>query len=150
MSISQRFKTLLFNLNLSAKELAIELNVAPSTVSKSVNGGTLPSSKMLVPLGEKLNVNINWLLFGHGEIFLSKSNGNNRIQKIETNQGIISQVDGNSNINYGTNNKGEEASKKDCSKLEIENDRLKLENKFLKKSLTDKERLINLLEKNQK
>ena len=25
---------------------------------------------MLIPLGEKLNVNINWLLFGKGEMFI--------------------------------------------------------------------------------
>lgn len=138
MSIGQRFKTLLFKLDLNAKNLAKELNVAQSTISKFISEETLPSSKALIPLGEKLNVNINWLLFGYGEMFLNDDNSNN--QKI-----INGDV---SNAQIGDNNKNTTNSNNNSSTTEIEYLKKVIESKDAQ--LKDKERLISILEKNQK
>jgi transcriptional regulator with XRE-family HTH domain len=71
MTINQRLKDVIDALGLNATELARDLNVTKSTISNVINGNSLPSSKVLMPLGEVFNVNINWLLLGQGEMFLN-------------------------------------------------------------------------------
>jgi transcriptional regulator with XRE-family HTH domain len=64
--MNQRFKELLFSVDKNATSLAKELNVSKTAVLRILSGENQPSSKVLIPLGEILNVNINWLLFGVG------------------------------------------------------------------------------------
>lgn len=71
-SISQRFKQLLFFLDKNRTELAKEISVTEPAISKTVKGTTLPSSKLLIPLGEKLGISADWLLFGVGDMYLSQ------------------------------------------------------------------------------
>ena len=40
---------------------------------------------MLIPLGDKLNVNINWLLFGKGEMFIDGQPPNNQTMNEDSN-----------------------------------------------------------------
>lgn len=68
--MNQRFKELLFFLNKNATNLAKELNVSKTAILRILSGENQPSSKVLIPLGKTLNVNINWLLFGVGEMFM--------------------------------------------------------------------------------
>ncbi|BDS13023.1 helix-turn-helix domain-containing protein [Aureispira anguillae] len=70
MAINERLKQILFELDKNAKELANELKVTPTTISKTLKGDTLPSSKLLIPLGEKLGISIDWLLFGKRDMFI--------------------------------------------------------------------------------
>jgi transcriptional regulator with XRE-family HTH domain len=74
MSINQRFKKILFTLDKSSTSLANDLELRQSTISKTISGATSPSAKILIPLGEKLDISIDWLLFGDGEMFRSKRN----------------------------------------------------------------------------
>lgn len=71
MSINQRFKKILFTLNKNSTELADTLELRQSTISKTMKGTTTPSAKVLIPLGEKLDISIDWLLFGDGEMLRS-------------------------------------------------------------------------------
>lgn len=66
--INQRLRELLFLFKKNGSELAKDLGVTQSTVVRTLKGETLPSSKFLIPLGEKLGVSIDWLLFGKGEM----------------------------------------------------------------------------------
>lgn len=68
--MQERFREMLFLLKKNATSLAKDVNVSKTAILKIMNGETLPSSKVLIPLGEKLNININWLLFGVGEMFM--------------------------------------------------------------------------------
>ena len=115
MSISQRFKKILYKLDKNSTELANELDVTKSTITKSIHGDTLPSSKILIPLGEKLNININWLLLGKGNMFID---------------GKAPSVEDGTDEN--NNNEGEM-------------ERLKRENEQLREHLKDKEEIIQLL-----
>ena len=151
MSISQRFKTLLFNLDLNARELANELSVAQSTVSKSISGDTLPSSKMLIPLGEKLNVNVNWLLFGNGEMFLSGQISTNH--KIINGDNNHTQVGNNSKNTINSNNNlinSNNSNNTEVESLKKDNKSLNKEIKSLNRVIESQEKLISVLEKNQK
>lgn len=119
MTIHQRIKELLYKLDKSSTDLAKELDVTQSTITRTTKGDTLPSSKMLIPMGEKLNVNINWLLFGKGSMFMDGA------------ENEISQ--------------GE--STDSAQDLSSEVERLERENKQLREHLKDKEEIIRLLKK---
>lgn len=72
MSVKQRFKDLINYFNKNATTFANDLDVSKTAITRIINGDTLPSSKILIPLGEKLKVNLNWLLLGKGEMFDSE------------------------------------------------------------------------------
>lgn len=72
MPVKQRFKSLVDFFNKNATTFANDLNVSKTAITRIINGDTLPSSKILIPLGEKLKVNLNWLLLGEGEMFISQ------------------------------------------------------------------------------
>jgi transcriptional regulator with XRE-family HTH domain len=71
--MQERFGEMLFLLKKTATDLAREIDVSRTTISKIMSGENQPSSKILIPLGEKLNININWLLFGVGEMFMDSA-----------------------------------------------------------------------------
>lgn len=76
MSINQRFSILMKELNFYPSSLAKEIGVSQSSIKQVVDGENLPSAKVLVPLLEKFPlINMNWLLLGTGEMFLTE-NGN--------------------------------------------------------------------------
>lgn len=68
--MQERFGEMLFLLKKTATGLSREIDVSRTTITKILSGENQPSSKILIPLGEKLNININWLLFGVGEMFM--------------------------------------------------------------------------------
>lgn len=121
MTTNQRLKELLYALNINATELATRLSVTKSTISSALNGNSLPSSKVLMPLGEVFNVNINWLLLGQGEMFLNGDQSN--VNK--------------TNFNNSRNSSGEDVKS------------LKKEIQHLNDKLKDKEEIIRLM-RNQK
>lgn len=121
MTTNQRLKELLYTLDITATELATKLSVTKSTISSALNGNSLPSSKVLMPLGEVFNVNINWLLLGQGEMFL---------------KGQESDVD-----------KADPGNSRDSKCTDVKY--LKKEIKYLNEKLKDKEEIIRLMQ-NQK
>ncbi|BDS13034.1 helix-turn-helix domain-containing protein [Aureispira anguillae] len=161
MTISERFKTYLFYSKKNVTQLADEIGVTQSALNRVVKGEVLPSSKVLIPLGN-LGVNINWLLLGNGEMMQDEETirkDNNTIIKNSqltnsnnTNTDIIQTIE-DSNIKH----------------LKAEIKTLKTENKFLKKEIKaeqaskqllkdskavlenqikDKDMIISLLQKN--
>lgn len=71
MSTADRFKTFLFSQGIYVKDLAETLGVTQSALNRVVRGEAMPSSKILVPLA-KMGVNINWLLLGEEEMLREK------------------------------------------------------------------------------
>lgn len=130
-------------------------NSTSQSYTNFLNGSSKLSLRMIRGLKEyDPRINIDWVLTGQGEMFLNLSSNGNNIQKVNNNDGTVTQLNGNGNK---VNSSIGDSSKTELEVLKGENDHLKKENKSLKKevklleqSLTDKERLIQLLEKNQK
>lgn len=71
--ISSNFKNLRKEINISQKEFSQKIEVPVTTISKYERGETRPSVEILTRLGDIFGVNINWLLTGQGEMFLTKT-----------------------------------------------------------------------------
>lgn len=83
MSVHQRFEELLRKLKSNGTKLAKELDVSQTAISRILNGSTLPSSRVLIPLVKKYpTVNLTWLLVGEGEMFIS----NNKVNRDHLNR----------------------------------------------------------------
>jgi transcriptional regulator with XRE-family HTH domain len=77
MAIHTRFKELLDSLKVNGNQLAKELNLSQTSISRILGGNTLPSSKVLIPLAKKYpKINLTWLLIGEGEMFISNNKVN--------------------------------------------------------------------------
>lgn len=55
------------------KELAVVADVAKGTMSKYVNGSIEPQYTEMQAIGLHYNINMNWLFFGEGKMFLTNS-----------------------------------------------------------------------------
>lgn len=131
MPVNDRFTQLIRILNFTPNSLSKELNVTQPTIKKLEKGETLPNAKVLIPLLERFNVNINWLLSGQGEIFLD---GNSSSAQAMPSSAIIQH---DSSISQR------------AKLLENENKHLKDKIALLEQSVKDKADYIELL-KNQK
>ena len=77
MAIHTRFKELLDCFKVNGNQLAKELNLSQTSISRILGGDTLPSSKVLIPLAKKYpKINLTWLLIGEGEMFISSNKEN--------------------------------------------------------------------------
>jgi transcriptional regulator with XRE-family HTH domain len=122
MPINDRFKELIKTLSFTPNSLSKELNVTQPTIKKLEKGETLPNAKVLIPLLERYNVNINWLLGGQGEMFLKAE------------ESSIDKTDSSNSRSSA------------CPDMKSLKDKIAL----LEQSVKDKEKLISLLERNQK
>ncbi|MBF0451054.1 MAG: helix-turn-helix transcriptional regulator [Candidatus Magnetomorum sp.] len=68
--IKKRIKQLRKLLNLTQSDLAKLLSIPSTAISKYETGQINPSYENLTKIGNMLNVNLNWLLVGKGEIFI--------------------------------------------------------------------------------
>lgn len=71
MSIGKRIKEIRTTLHLTSGELAKSLNIPVRTIGSYEREEAQPGSKFLNALMECCHVNINWLLSGKGQMFLS-------------------------------------------------------------------------------
>ena len=69
--ISDKFKILLDELDISQRQFALRMNIDPGYISKIVNGKAEPSDKILLLVENIFCVNKEWLENGEGEIFSS-------------------------------------------------------------------------------
>lgn len=69
-SFEERFKLLRKKIGLTQKEMAKELEVPFTLISKYECGKIKPSVEMLIKLALKYRVNLNWLLLGKGNMFI--------------------------------------------------------------------------------
>jgi len=54
------------------KKFAEMLGVSPTHIDNWINRGSLPNANQLTNIYQKLNINLNWLLTGEGEMFVKK------------------------------------------------------------------------------
>lgn len=71
MSIGKRIKELRAVLRYTAGELGENLGIPVRTIGSYERGEAQLGAKFLIALNEKHNVNINWLLTGKGNMFIS-------------------------------------------------------------------------------
>ncbi len=69
INVGLRFKEIRKTLNLGQSELANIAGVSRSLLSLCENGTKTPSYQLLVALATKLNIDINWLISGNGDMF---------------------------------------------------------------------------------
>ncbi len=73
MEVAERIVELINLLNINKKTFALSINVSPGNISDwlSKNRKANPSMDAIIRISEKYDVNLNWLLTGKGEMFLS-------------------------------------------------------------------------------
>jgi len=72
--IGNRLTLILESKKLKAIDMARLLDVDKSSISKIEKNQQQPGSNFLIKLQQKLNININWLLTGHGEMMIDDFN----------------------------------------------------------------------------
>lgn len=75
MNLGKRVKELRSTLNLTAGELAEKLDIPVRTIGSYEREEAQPGPKFLNALIDKYYVNINWLLTGKGDMFISNKAG---------------------------------------------------------------------------
>lgn len=70
--INERLKLLRQNLNISQREMAEMLDISPRSWQQYENGASVPGGNVLKSLLLKLQVNINWLLSGSGQMYFKE------------------------------------------------------------------------------
>lgn len=69
MDIGIRLREFITSIGKNGTQLARELNLAQASIKRTLDGDTLPSSKILIPLiKEYPSLNLYWLLLGEGEM----------------------------------------------------------------------------------
>lgn len=74
--VADRFKQIRFNLQKSQMELATMLGVDQKRISRTEQGQQDLNGEFLTSLRDNIGLNINWLLFGEGEMFSSATGSN--------------------------------------------------------------------------
>ncbi|KAA5522836.1 helix-turn-helix domain-containing protein [Haemophilus seminalis] len=69
MSISERLKQVIESKNLNIKEFSELSGIPYRSVQNYLCNGREPNVEALTKLKEMMNININWLLTGEGEMF---------------------------------------------------------------------------------
>ena len=83
VKMKERIKQIRLKLGIQQGEFAEKLNVVQQQLSKYERGENKPSAEFLTVLNEKVNVNINWLLTGKGEMFINDNYTNNDNKSVE-------------------------------------------------------------------
>jgi transcriptional regulator with XRE-family HTH domain len=77
--IGNRLKAIREKSALSQEQFAVKLGIVRSTYSRAERGECFLSVEGMQSLAKDLNISINWLLLGQGEMFLSKSTANEEV-----------------------------------------------------------------------
>lgn len=92
--MKDRVKQVMLHFDLKQKEFANELCVAEATISSIYKGRTAPSNNLIQAVHQAFpSVNINWLMFGEGEMLLPLSGNNDQsgaaiVQSPESGQNV--------------------------------------------------------------
>ena len=70
--LGQRVKAVRLHLDMKQKDFAESLDISAPTLSDVENGNFKPSIELLMGLSEKYRVNLNYILFGDDEMFVSQ------------------------------------------------------------------------------
>lgn len=93
MSIQERFKVLIKELDTNPNRLATEIGTTSQTFHGIIKNGALPSGKIIIALTKVYpSINLNWLFSGDGSIFLpndSISVEKGDLEKLKSTVGIL-------------------------------------------------------------
>jgi transcriptional regulator with XRE-family HTH domain len=79
VEIGARLRAIREKSTLSQEQFAAKLGIVRSTYSRAERGECFLSVEGMQSLAKDLNVSINWLLLGQGEMFLSKATASEEI-----------------------------------------------------------------------
>lgn len=71
-SFGERLKAAMKAKNVKGVDLAAQVGVSGSSVSLYISGRNFPQAGQMIKIKEALNVNLNWLIAGDGEMFLAE------------------------------------------------------------------------------
>ncbi|WP_052596228.1 transcriptional regulator [Aureispira sp. CCB-QB1] len=134
MTVEQRLELAIGKCSKNVSSFANEIQISHTAIGRILKKQSLPSAKILIPLGEKFGVSIDWVLFGVGEMFIDPSKADKKNRQLHAQKALESKEEV----------KGE--------KKEIEYLKQKLKEKDLliaekTKLLEAKDKIIDLLEK---
>lgn len=81
MSIAKRLKEVMEHKGLNIKTFAELLDIPYRTLQNYLLNERAPSAEVLIKVSDKLNVDLNWLMCGEGEIFRNSLHANNLTEK---------------------------------------------------------------------
>ena len=93
MKYCQALKKILIELRLNQTELAAELGVSRQQLSHMITGKNSLTQKTMEILHDKFNVNLNWLLYGEGSMFIKKKKKSTEVVKIRLKKGQRLEVE---------------------------------------------------------
>jgi len=77
MNVGPRIKEIRTRLGLTLQDFAKKIGISISTLSDLENGKTNPSTDTLISLAKNVNVNLEWVLLGKGNVFRTFENKTN-------------------------------------------------------------------------
>lgn len=79
---SENLKKIRKELDISAAKLAKKLGVSLTSIQQYEAGTRKPNFDFIEKIGATLNLNLNWFIYGKGQMFLNNSSGDDLEQKI--------------------------------------------------------------------
>jgi len=103
--IGERLKKARMALGLNQVEFSKKIDLRPNYISKYEREESQMKIETLEKISKVFQINMNWLLTGNGEIFLSQNENNKIVKKIsgDNNNVAINQSNINSNNNFNKN-----------------------------------------------
>lgn len=99
--MKERIRTLMTNAGLTQQDFALRLEISAASLSNIFNGKTNPTNTHVCAVHKAFpNVNINWLLFGEGEMFLDDVPGGSLSESglLETDANLLSMATADSQM----------------------------------------------------
>ena len=93
MKYCQALKKILIELRLNQTELAAELGVSRQQLSHMITGKNSLTQKTMEILHDKFNVNLHWLLYGGGSVFIKEKKKSTEVVKIRLKKGQRLEVE---------------------------------------------------------
>lgn len=147
LSVNERIRILLKNLDISQQVFAKSIRVSPQVVSLAIKGPNYPSFAFFKGVAEAYPyVNIRWLLLGEGSMFTNGDPQNFFSKQVELEvSGNIVQGSNNKQKVYSHKTPNDENLSNIVDLLKVEKDALIKENQLLKDLLKSKDQVIDML-----
>jgi len=83
-----RIKEVIKQSSYTQKEIAQKLDISENGLSNYITGKRVPDALLVAQFAQLCNININWLLLGVGEMFLSSKNNGIPVKEAETHHDV--------------------------------------------------------------
>ena len=84
--LQENLKKVRLELGLTVAKFSEKLEIPAMTLTHYERGDRTPSAQLFIQLDKKLNVNLNWLVSGEGEMFTTKSSKSNILKSLLRNE----------------------------------------------------------------